>query len=392
MRYLITFLTICFAVIPVVALDYNTVDSISYQYFVNGKWEELIQLEKQAKLEDIRFKRLSQRIGYAYFVKGKYYQSMRNYEQAMLYDNSDEITHLYLYYNGLNTGNLAYARYHASFLSDATKASLKIKSTQLISSIDAEYNYKITNDALRENPEYKRMGIGSMLGYRIYLYQTYSMFEQVSDYTNQIAQNEYFISAGLALSSTSYLQLAYKKVNTSVNNDIDLLKYPGYLLSLHFNKKINRLDLSFSASSYNLEYSQARQYGVHAGLGFTGLIPFYLKSSIYKLNNEGYDMDGYYYYDQGVVFKQSIGALWFKHLWTEAYVNLGKLSNFADYNGLYLYNTLDPTTFRYGFTGYYYLGKHLTLFSNYSYDKKHLETYDYYYNQHSFSGGIIWKL
>lgn len=374
------------------ALEYTKVDSLSYQYFLNGQWDELIKLEKQARIEEISFKRLSQRVGYAYFVKGKFYQSMKYYEQALIYDSSDEITHLYLYYIGLNTGNTVYARVHSSYLSDQTKKELKLKSFKLISSIDAEYNYKITDDAMRENPHYKRLGVSSMLGNRIYLYQTYSMYDQLVDFTKQINQNEYFISSGFALSPSSYLQLGYKKVNTYVNDGIDSVNYPGYLLSLNFTKKINRLDLSVTASSFNLDYHQTRQYGIHAGIGFSGWLPVYLKSSLYKLNNEGWDIDGDYYYDENIIFKQSIGALWFKHLWTEAYVNLGNLWNFADYNGLYLYNTLDPTTFRYGFTSYVYLGKHISVFANYTSDKKHIVLYDYDYNQKSISGGIIWKL
>ncbi len=392
MRKIATILLFAHSIISSYSIDYQSVDSLSYQFYLNGEWDKLIQLAKQAKIEDIGFKRLSQRVGYAYFIKGKYYSSMKHYEDALNFDSSDEITHLYLYYNGLNTGNIAYARHHASYLAKETRNELNLNSLKLLSSVDLEYNYKITNDALRENPEYKRLGISSILGYKFYLYQTYSVYDQTTDFTNLINQKEYFISSGISLSPRTYLEVAYKNINTSVSNDIETKLYPGNLISMNINNKFNRVDLSFSTSLYNLEYSQTRQYGLHAGIGFSGWIPIYAKSSIFSLNNEGYDIDGNYYYDQGLVFKQSLGALWLKRLWTEAYIHTGNLWNFAEYNGLYLYNNLDPTVFRYGLSTYLYMGKHLTVFSNYTFDKKHLIAYDYYYKQHSISGGIIWKL
>ena len=80
-----------------------------------------------------------------------------------------------------------------------------------------------------------------------------------------------------------------------------------------------------------------------------------------------------------------------KKVWLEGNVTLGNLNNFADLNGLYIYNSLDPTTFRTGLSLYYYLNKQLTLYSNYTFSKKHITEYDVNYNQHSITGGIIWK-
>jgi len=71
---------------------------------------------------------------------------------------------------------------------------------------------------------------------------------------------------------------------------------------------------------------------------------------------------------------------------------LGNLNNYHEYNGLYIYNALDPNTFRTGLSLFYVLSKNFTALFNYTYDIKHIDLKDINYNQHSFSGGIIWKL
>ena len=81
-----------------------------------------------------------------------------------------------------------------------------------------------------------------------------------------------------------------------------------------------------------------------------------------------------------------------KTVWAEGIITLGDLLNYNDHNGLYVYNSIDPTTFRTGLTLFWYLGKNATLFGNYTYDTKQVNLTKTNYKQQSFSGGIIWKL
>ena len=103
------------------------IDSVSLHYFQVGNWDELINTGKLAEENNINFKWLQQRVGYALFNKKQYYKSMQHYENALAFDKNDEITHLYLYYIGINTGAVAYARYHAGKLSDDYKAYIQQK-------------------------------------------------------------------------------------------------------------------------------------------------------------------------------------------------------------------------------------------------------------------------
>ncbi len=93
-----------------------------------------------------------------------------------------------------------------------------------------------------------------------------------------------------------------------------------------------------------------------------------------------------------IVFSQSIGTLVFKKLWLRGSVTLGNLKNFADNNGLYIYNSIDPTTFRTAYCAFWTQSKHIIVFGNYTFDKKNIIDKKINYIQHSCSTGIIWKI
>jgi hypothetical protein len=79
----------------------------------------------------------------------------------------------------------------------------------------------------------------------------------------------------------------------------------------------------------------------------------------------------------------------------EANVTNGNMMNFQDKDALYLYNSVDASTLRTGGSVYWSCLFHLTLVLNYGFHKKELINPDFtkqLYNQHSFSGGVIWKL
>jgi len=74
---------------------------------------------------------------------------------------------------------------------------------------------------------------------------------------------------------------------------------------------------------------------------------------------------------------------------------VGNLKNYTEFNGLYVYNSGDVTTFRTGLTLYWYVRKKFILFGNYSFNRKEYQNttgITTNYNQHLFSSGIIWKI
>ena len=146
-------------------------DTLTYQYFLKGDWNRLIDSAQYAIKHNVDFKFLRQRLGYAYFIKGDYYKSEYQYERALKFDPHDETTTTYLYYCGMNTGNETYTRYRCARLSATDKKSFGIKSVNAINMIDCEYNIKRNEYDERGNAAYYRIGMGSQLGYYINIYQ-----------------------------------------------------------------------------------------------------------------------------------------------------------------------------------------------------------------------------
>ncbi len=363
-----------------------SIDSLSYAQFNAGDWDGLIETAELAEKNNIDFKKLQQRVGYAYFVKKQFYKSMRHYEKALDYDDDDEISRLYLYYNGLNTGRTAFARFQVSQLSEITLTEVNEKQYRLIDAVDLEYSYKMPDHPATHQAHYQRLGLNSQIGYKLNLYQSFSTFNQNTD-TTQTRQNEYFVLLGWNPAAKTNISIGYHYVSSKVVYGADTFNYPGNIFYGKITRQLNRFDLGLSGASFKNDWLDSKQLGVHLSVNFAGSNNINLTSSYYRIIETGLD----YSYGRNV-YKQTAGIMLFNKLWTEAYINLGNLNQFIDNNGLYFYNSLDPTTFRTGISGFWYVCKPLTIYLNYNYDTKKIFMSNLLYNQHSITGGLIWKI
>jgi len=374
-----------------VITDYRAVDSISYAYYQSNNWDELIKFGKEANENKVDFKQLQQRMGFAYFSKADYYNAIKHYQNALRFDETDEITHLYLYYSGLNRGDESFARYHAGKLSAERKKENKIKAFRPVDALDFEYNYKINNNELRSNPNFIRLGVNSQIGYRLNLYQTVSRYNQISDYnagtvyqyTADTEQDEYFALLSWSVLSKTSLSIGYHSVKAKVDYGISSAEYPGEIWLGNIHHQIRRFDFGLNGSVFSNDSVKTTQIGMQIGIALPGKCSPYLKSNVYNINE---------YDENRVVFSQTAGMFVFRKLWAEASVKLGNLNNFVDLNGLYLYNSPDQTTFRTGISLFWYQNRHLILYTNYLFDQKQIYQTSTNYNQHSITGGLIWKI
>lgn len=357
--------------------NFNVVDSITYQYYLAGNWDKLIEISKKAISMNIDFKYLRQRMGYAYFMKSDYFASQRQYEKALEFDEFDPITLEYLYYCGLNTGNIAYARLQAKKLTPEAKKRLGIHAINPVASLDIEYNYKLNNIDTRTDASYYRAGIYTQAGYRLSIYQSASNYKQtVNDIL--VKQPEYFALANLALSKRTLFSLGYHHLNTS----LDGYKYPGDLVYSSVSARISRFVLGVNGSLFRYDVNDIKQVGTFVGVTLPGKSNVYFNSYLSGMLEKG---------NNRLVFAQYAGALVLKSLWAEVFATMGNLQNYNDHNALYMYNSIDPTLFRTGLTLYWNISNHVTLFGNYIYDTKQVEQTTNQYIQQSFSGGLIWK-
>jgi len=363
-------------------ITFQSADSISYQCYLVGDWDKLINFGNEAILQGVEFKTLYQRMGYAYFVNKNYFAAQSKYEKALKFDESDEGTRLYLYYCGINTGDDAATGFHANKMQKETQQKLGLKPFKIVSAVDVEYNYKNNLVNLRSNPNYYRLGISTKISHRLSLYQTVSQYSQTVNSSTYTTQTEYYVALNWAMNKHSALDIGYHYVDTKV----DTQTFPGNMFFSRLSTKINRFDIGINGSLLKNQMETTKQIGLSAGIVLPGKTNIHLKSSFNTLRNND---------STRLIFTQAIGAQILKPLWVEANVTLGNLKNYNDNNGLYLYNSLDATLFRTGLTAFLNISKKITFVGNYTYDKKELIYTDktiYNYNQHSFSTGIIWKL
>ena len=389
------------------SLNFQYVDSVSYQYYLAGNWNELIKTGKDAIRQQIDYKRLRQRMGYAYFMKADYYLAMAQYEAALNFDKSDMDTRIYLYYCGLNTGNESYARYQVAKLPEETQKFIDPKSFKIVDAIDVEYNYKSNNSKIRSNPTYWRVGCSTKLSYQLSLYQAFSSYLQNLDSIgteynffsrSAVIQNEYYAGLSWKPAANFEFMLGYHHINTKINDSvsyqiplIDVVRKDTVLQTgnLFFGKiafKYNRFDIGLSASMLTYSKILTQQYTLMAGVTLPGRLCIQLKSKVDAMFGNQ---------TSRLIFSQTVDLTPLKNIWVEGNVTLGNLKNYADYNGLYILNSKDPTTFKTGVTVFWQIINKVTLFSNYGYDIKQIKgtnNTNTNYNQHSFSGGIIWKI
>lgn len=365
-------------------IAFSSVDSITYQSYLSGDWETLIRIGKDAIKQGIDYKYLRQRMGYAYFIKANYYAARLQYEKALKFDESDSDTRLYLYYCALNIGDDSNARFRASKLKSDIQKSEGLKPFKILNAADVEYNYK-ANDAglsIRSNPNYYRIGLNTQLAYRLNFYQAISQYFQTINTTSTV-QTEYYSLLNWTLGPHSSLDAGYHRVITKAGTTI----YDGNMFFAKYSKRINRFNLGVNGSILTNATSNVIQLGILGGVILPGKANIYLNSSLQSLTDS---------VETRIIYSQSIGAKIFKPIWIEGNITLGNIKNYNDHDGLYLYNSIDATTFRSGISIFYLLNKNIKFIVNYTYDLKEItnpfSSINSNYNQYSFSGGIIWKI
>lgn len=402
MRGLLTILLIAFVGVVGAENDYVQVDSLTYDAYLKGNWDDVISEGKTATDNGTDFKYLRQRMGYAYFMKGDYYNSLKYYSKASDFDKSDITTNLYLYYSSLYSGETALARYFAGFLPDSTTRFLGEKAFKPVSAVDAEYSYKWNNETGRSDPDYIRMGINTQLGYRLNLYQSVSKYKQSAvdtdalyEYRYDIIQNEYYALLSYSLSQNMAFDIGYHHTSTKYDyktydpsiDDIiyenDGLRFSGNMFLANLRYRIHRINMGFSGSVYKIDNDNIYQAGFSAGVGLPGVRLPYLYSSINMVSDNGGDR---------LVSSHSFGMFFFDKLWLEAKAGFDNHMNYAEMNGMYLYNSLDATSAKYGASAFYHINKRFNIYINYTSENKtnYFTLNDYI--QQSVTTGLIIKL
>lgn len=367
--------------------DFNYYDSVTYSLYLSGNWNELIDLGNEAIGIGIDYKYLRQRVGYARFVTGDFHRSRSDFEKALSFDSYDQFTIEYLYYSYLNIGKKDYSGNIEQRLNQELKHTLEIKDSDPLESIELEYNYKFAGTSFRTNPQYYRVGALSKLNHRLSLFQSLSLYNQEvelqlsgSNETISVRQLEYYallkILAGRRLIMKGGYHYLHNNSGTSALN--------GNLFLLSLSPDLGRISLEISGSALNMAQENIFQAGLQAGYVFPGKSGFYLTSNVTGL---------FQTQSNNLIFSQKAGWRMLKRVWLEGNASFGRMLNYNDFNGLYVYNSIDPLILKTGISGYIPVSKKIALWAGYSWEKKEFyENSSFHYNQFSYLGGIRWKL
>jgi tetratricopeptide (TPR) repeat protein len=367
-------------------ITYKTVDSLTYKYYLSGDWNKLIQLGNKAIGNNIDYKLLRQRLGYAYYSLGRSFKAVRQFQKALDFDRYDQFTLEYLYYSYLNAGKEDWA----GALTEKMENSLKNKtvgpSFKLIESIEIEYNFKYAATLYRSNPQYFRVGIESRLGYRLSVFESFSSYSQVISIKHPAfiekiydRQPEYYLLLKWNPTPNLVIKSGYHFL-FSASNPANSGNLGYFAISTDF----NRFRMQASGSVMEIEKTTAYQGGLQLGYTFPGRSDFYLSGTFSGLSSEN---------KQRLIYYQRAGLKLGRKTWIEGNATLGKMDNSNDFDGMYVYYSYDPLSFRSGVTLFRYITSKVMIWFNYSYEQKdYFINNAYHYNQFSYLGGIKWKL
>ncbi|MBC8052787.1 MAG: hypothetical protein H7Y13_06955 [Sphingobacteriaceae bacterium] len=364
--------------------DYIKADSLSWKLYETGEWKELLIEGNKLIKQQSDFPNLRLRMAYAAFILSDFGEAKKHYTQVLKEDSYNQFARYYLQLCETYLNHPLAANYHQSYLqaNDDTTSKLAIRSLTLESGI------KSPATVLRKNGYYNRISLGTQLGWKIFFDQSLSFFGQqlavinapgngTVDYSAS-KQFEYYGKLSYALSARWSAWAGYHYLNTNFlaqryHSNIGLggLKISG-----------NYLDVQADASIGNLTGLITHQYNAMLTYFPLGNLNLYGITRI-SLHSDSVATE--------TIISQVAGFKLSKKIWFEASGSFGRLNNFLEVDGLYVYNSIDPSTSKLGTSLLYQLGRRSLLQLNYTQEKKQNITQNTNFNQHSLTTSISWK-
>jgi hypothetical protein len=81
------------------ALNFQQIDSLTYNAYLQKDWKTVTKIGKQALKNDIDYYYLRMRLGIAHFEQKKYGKAVKDFEKAIGYNTTDTLAIEYLYYS-----------------------------------------------------------------------------------------------------------------------------------------------------------------------------------------------------------------------------------------------------------------------------------------------------
>jgi hypothetical protein len=366
--------------------DREAVDVRSYQLYLEGKWDSLIQMGNEAILHDIDFISLRLRIGFAFIQKNQFSKALPHYYTVLNRDKYNESALYYTWYawTALNQPELATSFLHR-LPNDPTWSNQK-KAKKLLS-LGYESSYKRTSTTLRSNAWFQSFQLKHRIGYRWQMQHVVHSYQQtlnepkfttVENNTNiAIHQLGIYHQSVISIHPTWQLKLIGQYFNTPFNN----LSFQNWIAGGAV--KYIRPKIQIQASFFNgmLTDSSLQQFDLsteYQPLDDSRLYGITTISAQQRSQKQTFNL------------KQAIGVKISNNLWLEGNITFGKFSNRLENEGLYVYNAVDVNQQKWGFTGYWNPGKHLQLKAGYLFEQRTFFLDNNLFSQHALNTSITW--
>jgi hypothetical protein len=391
-RKLIIFLALPFIFLTAKAQENSRVltDSIAEELYNAGDWKQLIIWGNKPMADTADFQALHFKIGYAYMVTGNYKAAINQFNFVLNKEPANSTARLYQYYCNNYLNNNAGASYQAGHLDKETLHSIKLSPFGLVTA-DVESGIKLPNSNERDNGFFERAGISTRLWWRFQLDQSYISFNQ------KIFREFYRDRYGdkFLFGKTDKQKEYFARLQFTINDKLSAIGSYHYIYTT-FRGKTDYSNLGLLGITYTGQYVNLqgdinwgnligkvlKQYDAKLDFYPLGNLNFYTTSRASVLDLSGV---------KSFIYNQAIGFKLLNNTWIETAATFGNEDDYLDSDGLYVYNSIDPTKFKAGETLFYQLSKHALLRLNYLYEKKTDIYRNLNYNQNSVTLGITWK-
>jgi hypothetical protein len=380
-------------------ISYHQIDSISYQQYLNGEWDNLLYTGRVAEKLQIVYPNLSLRLGYAALMKGNNSLSLKHYNNVLKLNSYNENALYYTALNNLQLSRRDAAIFTAQKINSTDKNLLKLSSKKAIEIFDFEISIKPTNTELRKTGQYYRIGAGNRINHKWKLYHSFATYRQnmlapdtsriLSQRNNLTNRNtfrkflvsdfQYYLKSEIYLTQKLSIINAYHFVYTNFDNN----KFNTSILNFSIKYLTPYADLKFELNAGPLLDSLYTQMAFSSTYYPKGNINFYGTSRLSFQNRTNLS---------SVNFSQLIGMRISKRFWLEFNGTFGQIKNLVDNEAFYIYDAIDAGKYRFGASFIFPINDQFSLLSNYYYEQKKLFLQNTKYHLNSFTLGISWKL
>lgn len=359
------------------------VDAKSLQLYNAAQWKLLYSYGKDAIEAGYDFPLLRMRMGYAAFNIGNYSNSLQQYLNVLQKDATNDVALYYCYINNIYLNRTNEARYFASKMSNEALTKNNIKKTKW-AEVELEYSFKNPEFVARDYANYARVGVTAYIGLKTEIQNHVALYNQnikepklvgVVDKNNiSIHQQEYFLKINHGLSKNIALLTGFHYVKTPFNN----LQYNNVFFMGGLQATTPYVKLKLIGYAGTITDSSFQQVELSLTTNPLGNSKLYTISRVCLAKN--------------FVFSQIAGLQITKNIWLEGLITVGSYDKIIDREGLYLINDIDKKIFKAGGGLYFSLNKNITANTNYIFEQKQIYLAPDYFNQHSITGGLLWKL